>query len=90
MNHAQLFNNKKTLRWAVVLSVIVNWIFLEMNAVNLAGNYSAVYDGWANGKAVYIILVVQNGWAGGAVKAQSFSQQSPRRSTMRRALTTVF
>ena len=44
MNHAQLFNNKKTLRWAVVLTVIVNWIFLEMNAVNLAGNYSAVYD----------------------------------------------
>ena len=43
--------------------MIVNWIFLEMNAVNLAGNYSAVYDGWANGKAVYIILVVQNGWA---------------------------
>lgn len=69
MNHAQLFNNKKTLCWAVVLSVIVNWIFLEMNAVNLAGNYSAVYDGWAN---------------------ESFSQQSPRRSTMRRALTTVF
>ena len=25
--------------------MIVNWIFLEMNAVNLAGNYSAVYDG---------------------------------------------
>ena len=73
MNHAQLFNNKKTLRWAVVLSVIVNWIFLEMNAVNLAGNYSAVYDGWANGKAVYIILVVQNGWAGGAVKAISLT-----------------
>ena len=44
-----------------------------MNAVNLAGNYSAVYDGWANGKAVYIILVVQNGWAGGAVKAISLT-----------------
>lgn len=98
VNHAQLFDNKKTLRWAVVLSVIVNWVFLEMNAINLAGNYSAVYDGWANGKAVYTIMVVQNGWAGGAVRAISltlltiaiFLQQSPRRSTMHRALMTVF
>ncbi|WP_243270488.1 hypothetical protein [Hungatella hominis] len=73
VNHAQLFNNKKTLRRAVILSVIVNWVFLEMNAINLAGNYSAVYDGWANGKAVYTILVVQNGWAGGAVKAISLT-----------------
>lgn len=73
VNHAQLFQNKKTLRWAVVLSVLVNWIFLEMNAVNLAGNYSAVYEGWENGKAVYTILVVQNGWAGGAVKAISLT-----------------
>ena len=53
--------------------MIVNWVFLEMNAINLAGNYSAVYDGWANGKAVYTILVVQNGWAGGAVKAISLT-----------------
>ena len=53
--------------------MIVNWIFLEMNAVNLAGNYSAVYDGWANGKAVYIILVVQNGWAGDSCLCIVFS-----------------
>lgn len=25
VNHAQLFTNKRTLRWAVVLSVILNW-----------------------------------------------------------------
>lgn len=43
VNHAQLFTNKKTLRWAVVLSVIANWAFLEMNVINLAANYSAVY-----------------------------------------------
>lgn len=73
VNHAQLFKNKKTLRWAVVLSVLVNWIFLEMNAVNLAGNYSAVFDGWKNGKAVYTILVVQNGCAGGAVRGISLT-----------------
>lgn len=69
VNHAQLFTNKKTLRWAVVLSVIANWAFLEMNVLNLASNYSAVYDGWANGKAVYTILVVQNGVGSGALKA---------------------
>ncbi len=69
VNHAQLFTNKKTLRWAVVLSVIANWAFLEMNVINLASNYSAVYDGWANGRAVYTILVVQNGFGTGAVKA---------------------
>lgn len=69
VNHAQLFTNKKTLRWAVVLSVIANWAFLEMNVVNLAANYSDVYDGWAAGKAVYTILVVQNGVGNAAVKA---------------------
>lgn len=69
VNHAQLFTNKKTLRWAVVLSVIANWAFLEMNVLNLASNYSAVYDGWSSGKAVYTILVVQNGVGSGAVKA---------------------
>ena len=68
VNHAQLFSEKKTLRWAVVLSVIANWAFLEMNVVNLASNYSAVADGWANGKAVYTILVVQEGVGSGAVK----------------------
>ncbi len=69
VNHAQLFTNKKTLRWAVVLSVIANWAFLEMNVINLASNYSAVYEGWSNGRAVYTILVVQNGLGSGALKA---------------------
>lgn len=69
VNHAQLFTNKKTLRWAVVLSVIANWLFLELNVLNLAANYSEVYEGWANGKAVYTILVVQNGVGSGALKA---------------------
>lgn len=68
VNHAQLFTNKKTLRWAVVLSVIANWAFLEMNVVNLASNYSAVYEGWAAGKAVYSILVVQNGVGSAVMK----------------------
>ena len=68
VNHAQLFGNKKTLRWAVVLSVIANWAFLEMNVVNLASNYSAVLEGWAGGKAVYTILVVQEGIGSGALK----------------------
>lgn len=68
VNHAQLFTNKKTLRWAVVLSVIANWAFLEMNVINLASNYSAVYEGWSGGKAVYTILVVQNGIGSGALK----------------------
>jgi hypothetical protein len=61
VNHAQLFKNKRTLRWAVVLSVIANWLFLELNVLNLASNYSEVYEGWKNGKAIYTILVVQNG-----------------------------
>lgn len=69
VNHAQLFTNKKTLRWAVVLSVIANWVFLEMNVINLASNYSAVYEGWSAGKAVYSILVVQNGVGNAAMKA---------------------
>ncbi len=68
VNHAQLFSNKKTLRLGVILSVIVNWVFLEMNVVNLASNYSSVYDGWVNGKAVYTILVVQEGVGSGALK----------------------
>lgn len=68
VNHAQLFTNKKTLRWAVVLSVIANWVFLEMNVINLAANYSQVYEGWSAGKAVYSILVVQNGVGSIAMK----------------------
>lgn len=68
VNHAQLFQDKRTLRWAVVLSVIANWAFLAMNVVNLAANYSAVYDGWAEGKAVYTILVVQEGTGSKGVK----------------------
>ncbi len=68
VNHAQLFTNKRTLRWAVVLSVILNWAFLQITVVNLAANYSQVYEGWAAGKAVYTILVVQNGVGSGVVK----------------------
>jgi len=68
VNHAQIFTNKKTLRWAVILSVLANWVFLEMNVVNLAANYSAVYEGWSAGKAVYSILVVQNGVGSAAVR----------------------
>ena len=68
VNHTQLFTNKKTLKWVVVLSVIVNWIFLEMNVINLAANYSAVYEGWSAGKAVYSILMVQSGVGSAAVK----------------------
>ena len=68
VNHAQLFTNKRTLRWAVVLSVIANWAFLEMNVINLASNYTAVYDGWSSGKAVYSILVVKEGLGNPAVK----------------------
>lgn len=68
VNHAQLFTNKRTLRWAVVLSVILNWAFLEMTVVNLAANYSEVFAGWQSGKAVYTILVVQNGVGSGVVK----------------------
>lgn len=68
VNHAQLFTNKRTLRWAVVLSVLANWLFLEFNVLNLAANYSDVYAGWVNGKAVYTIVVVQNGVGSGTVK----------------------
>ncbi len=68
VNHAQLFTNKRTLRWAVILSVILNWAFLQMTVVNLAANYSQVYAGWEAGKAVYTILVVQNGVGSGVVK----------------------
>lgn len=69
VNHAQLFKNKSTLRWSVVLSVILNWIFLEITVVNLAANYSEVLEGWKAGKAVYTILVVQNGFGGEQMKA---------------------
>ncbi len=68
VNHAQLFTNKKTLRWAVILSVIANWAFLEISVVNLAANYSEVLEGWLAGKAVYTILVVQNGVGGAVLK----------------------
>lgn len=73
VNHASIFNNKKTLRVAVVLSVIANWAFLEMSVVNLASNYSAIYDGWKNGVAVYSIMIVQQGWAQGAIKVISLT-----------------
>ena len=68
VNHAQLFSEKKTLQCAVILSVIANWLFLEMNVINLAANYSSVADGWSNGKAVYTILVVQEGVGSGTLK----------------------
>lgn len=68
VNHAQLFTNKRTLRWAVILSVLANWGFLEMNVINLASNYTVVHDGWAAGKAVYTIMVVQNGIGGAFMK----------------------
>lgn len=68
VNHAQRFTNKRTLRWAVVLSVVLNWAFLQMTVVNLAANYSEVYAGWEAGKAVYTILVVQNGVGSGVIK----------------------
>lgn len=73
VNHAQIFTNKKTLRIAVVLSVILNWIFLEMNVINLASNFTAVYEGWQAKKAVYNILVVQNGVGTAATKALMLS-----------------
>lgn len=69
VNHAQIFTNKKTLRWAVVLSVILNWVFLEMTVLNLASNYSEVLEGWKTGKAVYTLLVVENGVGGAGLKA---------------------
>ena len=68
VNHAQLFSEKKTLQCAVILSVIANWLCLEMNVINLAANYSSVADGWSNGKAVYTILVVQEGVGSGTLK----------------------
>ncbi|MBE5992973.1 MAG: hypothetical protein E7247_11375 [Paenibacillaceae bacterium] len=40
-----------------------------MTVVNLAANYSEVLEGWKAGKAVYTILVVQNGFGGEQVKA---------------------
>ena len=40
-----------------------------MNVINLAANYSAVYDAWAAKKAVYTVLVVQNGIGSEAIKA---------------------
>lgn len=68
VNHAQLFTNKKSLRVAVLLSVVLNWAFLELTVINLASNYSEVFKGWEAGKAIYTILVVQNGVGGGLVK----------------------
>jgi len=69
VNHAQIFSNKRTLRWAVVLSVILNWAFLEMTVFNLASNYSQVLEGWKSGRAIYTILVVENGVGGPGMKA---------------------
>lgn len=69
VNHAQIFSNKRTLRWAVVLSVILNWVFLEMTVFNLASNYSQVLEGWKSGRAIYTILVVENGVGGPGMKA---------------------
>ncbi len=73
VNHAQIFRNKKTLRVAVILSVIANWAFLEMSAVNLMANYSDIFEGWKNGTAVYSIMIVQNGWAQGGIKVLSLT-----------------
>ncbi|MCI8294523.1 MAG: hypothetical protein HFG22_01270 [Lachnospiraceae bacterium] len=39
-----------------------------MSVVNLAANYSEVLEGWLAGKAVYTILVVQNGVGGAVLK----------------------
>ncbi len=69
VNHAQLFVEKKTLRVAVILSVVLNWFFLEMTVFNLAANYSDILEYWKSGKAVYTIRVVQNGIGGEGVKA---------------------
>ena len=73
VNHANIFNNKKTLRVAVILSVIANWAFLEMSAVNLASNYTEILNGWASGKAVYSIMIVQNGVFQGGMKVLSLT-----------------
>lgn len=62
VNHAEIFDNKKTLRVAVILSVLLNWIFLELNVINLASNYGDIYTAWQEGKAVYTIMVVKNGF----------------------------
>ena len=73
VNHAQIFRNKKTLRVAVILSVIANWAFLEMSTVNLMANYSDIFEGWKNGTAVYSIMIVQKGWAQGGIKVLSLT-----------------
>ena len=73
VNHASIFRNKKTLRVAVILSVIANWAFLEMSAVNLMANYSDIFEGWKNGTAVYSIMIVQKGWAQGGIKVLSLT-----------------
>ena len=73
VNHAQIFRNKKTLRVAVILSVIANWAFLEMSAVNLMANYTDIFEGWKNGTAVYSIMIVQKGWAQGGIKVLSLT-----------------
>lgn len=69
VNHAQIFVDKKTLRVAVILSVLLNWLFLEMTVFNLAANYSDILEYWKSGKAVYTIRVVQNGIGDERVKA---------------------
>ena len=68
VNHADIFDGKKTLRAAVILSVLLNYIFLELSVINLAANYSAIYSAWGEGKAVYSILVVKNGLGSAAYK----------------------
>lgn len=67
VNHAQIFNEKKTLKVAVILSVILNWFFLEITVFNLAANYSDILEYWNNGNAVYTIRVIQNGIGNEAV-----------------------
>lgn len=54
---------------AVIISVVLNWFFLEMTVFNLAANYSDILEYWKSGKAVYTIRVVQNGIGGDGVKA---------------------
>ncbi len=73
VNHANIFRNKKTLRVAVILSVLANWAFLEMSAVNLASNYTEIINGWASGRAVYSIMIVQNGVFQGGMKVLSLT-----------------
>ena len=67
-NHANIFTDKRTLRAAVFISVIINFFFLFIANLNLAANYTSILDGIENGKSVYTIMVVQNGAGSEGVK----------------------